>query len=341
MKKIILYFVFSTAGFLSLPMFSQIENRFVALDMPGDNLNLYAVLDVFQNSKTLEEFERALNSKDNLNNLDLNNDNFIDYIDVVSFKNGDSYSIVLRIALNNIEFQDVAVIAVNKNIYGRAVVQIIGDEELYGKDYILEPSAGDGLTPNPGFLGYERTYSGNYWNGMVYVNDWPIIIHLFSPSFVAYVSPWRWGYYPSYWRRRIPIFYYDYWGYHRHYYRNNFYRRVGYVRYPYAYSNYYSRRNSSPIVTRNRINNVYRDTYQGRTFGRPQGTVLPRTQEQIRGSRSVNPRTVRPVQPAAPTNRQPAQRTRQQNPPSVRPTPPVNRQSAPRSNNPTRTRNRN
>jgi hypothetical protein len=40
-----------------------------ALGLPGDNLNLYAVLDVF---KTVEEFERAINTRDaNINNLDL------------------------------------------------------------------------------------------------------------------------------------------------------------------------------------------------------------------------------------------------------------------------------
>jgi hypothetical protein len=32
----------------------------VALGLPGDNLNLYAVLDVFQDSETVEEFERQL-----------------------------------------------------------------------------------------------------------------------------------------------------------------------------------------------------------------------------------------------------------------------------------------
>ena len=79
MKKIILSFVFLTTCLLSFPVFSQIENEPIALGLPGDNLNLYAVLDIFQKSKTLEEFERAINSKDrNINNLDLNNDNLID-----------------------------------------------------------------------------------------------------------------------------------------------------------------------------------------------------------------------------------------------------------------------
>jgi hypothetical protein len=344
MKKLILSFVFLAAALFSVPLFSQIESRLVALGMPGDNLNLYAVLDIFQKSKTLEEFERAINDKDtNINNLDLNNDGYVDYIQVASYRDGDSYSIVLRVAVDRIEYQDVAVIEVNKNRYGKVVVQIIGDEELYGEDYILEPSAGDDYTPNPGYLGYERTYTGNYWNGVLYVNNWPIIINLFSPSFVIYISPWRWGYYPSYWRAWTPIYYYNYWDYHRHYYRNDFYRRVGYVRYPLAHSYYYSRRNSSPAVRRNRINNAYGETYQGRDFRRPEGTVLPRTREQMRGNRSVNPRTSRSVQPMTPTRRQNVEENRQRNPSSARPvqpTAPTNRQPAPRTrqDNPSTTR---
>ncbi len=31
------------------------------LGLPGDNLNLYAVMQLFQDSKTLEDFERDLN----------------------------------------------------------------------------------------------------------------------------------------------------------------------------------------------------------------------------------------------------------------------------------------
>lgn len=330
MKKLILSFVYLTAALFSMSLFSQTENRLVALGMPGDNLNLYAVLDIFQKSKTLEEFERAINDKDNnVNNLDLNNDGYVDYIQIVSYRDGDSYSIVLRIAVNRMEYQDVAVIEVNKNSYGKVVIQIIGDEELYGKDYILEPSAGDDYNPNPGYLGYDRTYTDNYWNGVLYVNNWPIIIDLFSPSFVIYISPWRWGYYPPYWRAWTPIYYYNYWDYHRHYFRNNFYRRVGYVRYPLAHSYYYSRRNSSPLVRRNRVNNVYRNTYQGRIFARPEGTVLPRTREEIRRNRTVNPRTSRFDQPTTPTNRQPAPRSRKDNPETARPARsnvPMNRQ---------------
>ena len=47
MRKIIYVLVILTIGLLSSPVFSQIENEPVALGLPGDNLNLYAILDVF------------------------------------------------------------------------------------------------------------------------------------------------------------------------------------------------------------------------------------------------------------------------------------------------------
>lgn len=312
MKKIISSLVFLMICSLSFPLFAQIENEPVALGLPGDNLNLYAVLDIFQRSKTLEEFERVLNSKEaNINNLDLNDDNLIDYIRVVSYRDGDSYSIVLRVAINSSEYQDIAVIEVNKDRFGKVLIQIIGDEELYGKDYIVEPGSGNVLTPNPGYVGNRRVVVNNYDNTIFYVNDWPIIIHLFSPSFMIYISPWHWGFYPSYWRPWNPVFYYTYWGFHRHYYDNYSYRRVSYIRNPGSYSYYYSRRNSSPVVRNNRINDTYRRTYEGRTFRRPEGTVFPRTRQ--KNIPVTRPRSVQPnPQPNVP-------RTRQENLPATRP----------------------
>jgi hypothetical protein len=65
----------------------------------------------------LEEFERAINSRTtNINNLDLNNDNQVDYISVFSYDQGQFHSIVLRVAVSSSEYQDVAVIEVSKII---------------------------------------------------------------------------------------------------------------------------------------------------------------------------------------------------------------------------------
>jgi hypothetical protein len=60
----------------------------------------------------VEEFERAINTRDaNINNLDLNNDNHVDYISAMI------KGILLYCALcavSSTEFQDVAVIEVSK-----------------------------------------------------------------------------------------------------------------------------------------------------------------------------------------------------------------------------------
>ena len=67
------------------------------LNLPGDNLNLYAVMKLFQESPTLEEFEKKLNDPDNkVNNLDLDGDNNIDYIKVVDNVEGDIHNITLK-----------------------------------------------------------------------------------------------------------------------------------------------------------------------------------------------------------------------------------------------------
>lgn len=273
MKKIISSFFVVMMVISSCPLFSQVENEVVALGLPGDNLNLYAVLDVFEKSKTLEEFERILNSGDSrINNLDLNNDNEVDYISVISFNQGRFYSIVLRVSINNKEFQDVAVIEVSKNNAGNVIVQIIGDEALYGKDYVLEPSVREVFeTPNPGYIGNKTIIINNrvYGNGIVYVADWPLIAYLFSPSFSIYVSPWHWGYYPVYWNPWRPILYFNYWSYHNHYYNNSRYRRTSYIRFPSHHSYYLQRRTASSIVTRNRNSGTYRSTYGGRVFRQP------------------------------------------------------------------------
>lgn len=299
MKRIILFFVVLMTGFVTSSAFSQTGNEPVALGLPGDNLNLYAVLDVFKKSATLEEFERILNDKDsNINNLDLNNDNAVDYIEIRSYKTGNFHSIVLRVAINSIEYQDVAVIEVTKNSIGNVIVQIIGDEDLYGKEYIVETSFSE--TPNPGYIGNQREI--NSIGVDYYANNWPIVVQLFLPTFSFYISPWHWGLYPVYWRPWTPVFFHLYWDLNWHYYNNNYYRRWSYVRYPVHHSYYYTRRQSSTIVRQYRDAGSYNSVYQGRVYKRPESparrTTAPIRQykpslRQRSEPRSINPAGVR------------------------------------------------
>ena len=264
MKKIfalLLLLVISSMGF------SQNNGELMAIGLPGDNLNLYAVLDIFQKSPTLEDFERALNDKsNNINNLDLNNDRNIDYLRIVSHQVSNVHTIVIQDPINANENQDVAVIQDSKEPSGQVYIQIIGDEALYGKNYIIEPSdlAGGG-TPNPG-----------YQSGGVYVNehhreyrpvrDWLIVNFLFTPTYVVYRSPYVWGYYPVYWHPWAPIYFENYWGYHRHYYGDVYYQRNIEIRNTVYYNTYVSRRNYSTTVVENNKREVYNTTYNGHHY---------------------------------------------------------------------------
>ncbi|MBU3676283.1 MAG: hypothetical protein FGM54_03755, partial [Chitinophagaceae bacterium] len=252
---------------ISLNLFAQKEPE--KLGLPGDNLNLYAVMDLFQKSPTLEEFENALNSEDQkVNNLDLNNDGDIDYIKVIDNVKGTTHNIVLRVDVRKKESQDVAVFVVDKNKDGNVSIQLIGDKDLYGKDYIVEPATENQGTPNPGYKGGNTTivnnynttnntynnnttnntnngYNGNYNNGNNFVpaiSNWVIVSYLFSNAYTPWNSPWYWGYYPAYWRPWRPYYWYDYnyhW-WHRHQWHYNWYCRPQHVHYhPGYYNNYY------------------------------------------------------------------------------------------------------
>jgi len=247
------------------------------LGLPGDNLNLYAVLKIFQESETLEIFEKKLNEEDSkINNLDLDGDNEIDYIKVVDNVDDGIHTIVLQVEINKNEIQDVASFVVQKDKNGKVQIQVIGDEDLYGKDYIIEPNYSDDekiaetSTPNPGYTGNTTVVIHN--TTTYEVAQWPVVRYIFLPSYSIWHSPWHYGYYPSYWRPWRPLYWHNYYGYHYHwnYYYNGYYRRSNYYRYPAWRTSYYStRRVRSPYV----YNRVQRGDYRT-TYSRPDQTRI-------------------------------------------------------------------
>ena len=87
MKKYLLLYLATAMCFFCLPALSQSKTDTASLGMAGDNLDLYAVLDLFLKSKTIEGFEKSLNdTKSKINNLDLDLDEKIDFIKVVTKK---------------------------------------------------------------------------------------------------------------------------------------------------------------------------------------------------------------------------------------------------------------
>src|SRR6187399_1438148 len=197
MKKFFLpYLVMSL---LSLPAFSQTDDDTTALlGLPGDNLDLYAVLTLFQKSKTIELFEKSLNDEQTkINNLDLNLDKKVDFIKVTTTKKDSAFTFILQVDVTKTETQDVAVILVNKE-NGKVTIQAVGDPELYGKDYVIEPKGQSPITANPGYTGENPVVVNVPATTTVVVQSAPIVQYVYSPAYVPYYPPYYYGYYPPY-----------------------------------------------------------------------------------------------------------------------------------------------
>ncbi len=139
----------------------------------SEGLDLKVVAKLFAEAKNLEEFETMLNNPDSaFCNLDLNGDGQIDYLRVVETGEGSKRLIVLQAVLAKDIYQDVASIYVEKNEKDEVSVQIVGDEYVYGTNYIIEP---------------------------VYVYR-PVIYDWFwCDAWYAWHSPWYWGFWPGWW----------------------------------------------------------------------------------------------------------------------------------------------
>jgi hypothetical protein len=230
------------------------------LGLPGDNFNLYAVMNLFQESETLEGFERSLNDENSrINNLDLNNDNFTDYIKVIDYVDGDVHTIVLQAVLDRNEGQDVAVFTVQKFRDGSVQIQLTGDEALYGKNYIIEPLSAE--TPNPGYTGRPSTAVRTTY---VEASAWPVVRFIFLPDYALWHSSWYWGYYPSYWHPWQPYYWHYYYGYHYNWYPHYYshFHRWDHHRYD-RWNDFYYR--DKRVYSRNVAINIndgrYRNTY--------------------------------------------------------------------------------
>jgi hypothetical protein len=263
MKKLIITAILATIVAAGTTIMAQ-DQPAEYLGLPGDNLNLYAVMKLFQESETLEGFERSLNDENSrINNLDLNGDNVIDYIRVTDYVDGNVHTIVLQAVLGRNDSQDVAVFTVQKLGDGSVQIQLTGDEALYGRNYIIEPNY-DG-TPNPGYMGRADTRNVTVVHTTtIQVAAWPLIRFMFMPGYVVWRSSWYWGYYPVYWHPWHPFYWDYYYGFHSHWYPYYYgrFRRWDAHRYSHWDDFYYhGKRTFSPNVAVRIHDGAYRNTY--------------------------------------------------------------------------------
>ena len=178
--------------------------------MSGDNFSLQGALEMFKQASSIEEFEKLINSSsNNVNNLDLNGDGDVDYIKVIDKAGNNVHAFVLQVAVSETENQDIAVIELEKTGDTTAVLQIVGDEEIFGEQMIVEASdegdeevsdSNSGSGGGPSAVFFEETN-----RIVVNVFYWPSVRFVHRPAYVPWVSPWRWRHYPGWWRPWRPL----------------------------------------------------------------------------------------------------------------------------------------
>ncbi len=186
--------------------------------LPGEHFSLEGAIDLFQKADNIEAFEKALNEENNpVNNLDLNEDGKVDYIRVVDNMDGDAHAFVLQVPVSETETQDIAVIELEKDGPESALLQIVGDEDIYGQQMIAEPfdekEQDDDGKHGPAISNGPVRIVVNVWG-------WPAVRFVYRPAYTPWVSPWRWAAYPRWWRpyplRPLGVFRVGVRPFHRH-----------------------------------------------------------------------------------------------------------------------------
>jgi hypothetical protein len=244
--------------FFAMTGWTAVYGQGTQSEVPGDNFSLEGALELFKKSASPQEFEQMLNSPDSkVNNLDLNGDGYTDYIKVIDRNEGNVHAFILQDVVSETENQDVAVIELQKLDNGKAVLQIIGDEDIYGIETIIEPTQ------------EVRTYAGTTTShAVVNVWAWPSVQYIYGPYYSVWISPWGWGYQPYWWHTWRPVAYYVYdpwWQPYRHYYSVCYTHRVYYAQ------RIYRPYRTTSVYVHNRHNGQiaqYRSTHQDYHYDR-------------------------------------------------------------------------
>lgn len=257
MKRVFLFIFLMTMciGQLSIVRADQTVTVTATNADISEDLDLKTVATLFGQAKDLEQFEQMLNNPDSaFSNLDLNGDGNVDYLRVIETADQNRHLIVIQAVLAKDIYQDVASIFVEKDSESESVtVQVIGDEYIYGADYIIEP---------------------------VYIYR-PVIYDWFwGPSWVCWHSPFYWDYWPTWWHPYHCIAHHLYWDHiywHHHYHPICTYR-TGHHHHPHyapmrdrvSRSDYATRHPERSFATRN----ASRNYSNARSFDRNRQTAV-------------------------------------------------------------------
>lgn len=180
--------------FLATAIIAKAQDQTPATEA-GEDFDLYRVIELFEEVEDLEEFEQKINDEaTEINNLDLNKDDEIDIVKVVEYQDGNTHVLVLQAMLSETDAQDMATVEIEKQSDGEISLQVIGDPDIYGPDFIVEPAKEEGS------IAAYRPMAV-----FVSVRLWRPVVVMFRPGRAVFVSAVVFRPRPPWFRARRPI----------------------------------------------------------------------------------------------------------------------------------------
>lgn len=143
-----------------------------------EGLDLQSLTELVKNGKNAEDIEKRLNQPGGINNLDLDENNKVDFINVTEYGNKkDAYGFSFTVKLDNGEEQEIAEIEIKKSGENADIVTR-GNQQVYGQNH--------------------------YYHSYHPISTFLLWSYLMRPH-PFYYSPWRHGYYPSYYGSYRPV----------------------------------------------------------------------------------------------------------------------------------------
>ncbi|HEX2630451.1 MAG TPA: hypothetical protein VHM26_15630 [Chitinophagaceae bacterium] len=209
MKSYRIFSILTALFLLTITTKAQNTSGVDSTGLPGDDFSLQGALQLFKQAGSPEEFEKLLNTESsNVNNLDLNGDGETDYVRVIDKQDGDVHVFILQVPVSEKESQDIAVIELEKTGGSTAMIQIIGDEDIYGEEVIVEPNGDEetGMSFQSNY-GMDHGPSGYTESNGIIVNVWlwPSVRFIYGPVYRPWASPWRWRMHPVWWKPWHPL----------------------------------------------------------------------------------------------------------------------------------------
>ena len=143
-----------------------------------DGLDLKALTELVKKGKSAEDIENKLNQPNGINNLDLDENDEVDFVNVTEYGNrNDAYGFSFTVKLDNGEEQEIAEIEIEKSGENAEIVTR-GNQQIYGQNH--------------------------YYHSYHPISTFLLWSYLMRPH-PFYYSPWHHGYYPSYYGHYRPV----------------------------------------------------------------------------------------------------------------------------------------